>query len=213
MAGKSLSSTLHHGQIGLRREILELIPEFFNVLYDDACLASTDLREIRDHFRRKQLVGKSWLYTQLEGLGLSAQHRAIIIGGWLGFTARSLQLLGPQWILDCDPDSRVAGIAGRFNRFNPGYQRVLMDANVLDYAGADLVINTCTEHMEESQWFEQIPQGAWVALQGTDWPEEDHVMTVASLEEFQGRYPLDLTYAGTLDLDQYRRYMLIGRKS
>ena len=80
------------------------------------------------------------------------------------------------------------------------------------------VINTSCEHIEDfTSWWDTIPKGMLVIMQNNDFDDEDehdHADdTVSSLEEFAKRLNVSETlYEGTLALDKYNRYMVIGIK-
>ena len=83
---------------------------------------------------------------------------------------------------------------------------------------ATCVINTSCEHIENfDKWWAGIPDGMLVIMQNNDFDDEeghDHADdTVTSLEEFTKRLNVsDTLYEGTLALDKYNRYMVIGYK-
>jgi len=85
---------------------------------------------------------------------------------------------------------------------------------------ASCVINTSCEHIEDfDNWWNDIPKGMLVIMQNNDFDEdhEDHddtvVNTVSSIEEWSKRLNISETlYKGTLALDKYNRYMVIGYK-
>ena len=82
---------------------------------------------------------------------------------------------------------------------------------------ASCVINTSCEHIVDfDKWWAGIPKGMLVIMQNNDFDDEDHEHaedTVSSLEEFSKRLNVSETlYEGTLALDEYNRYMVIGRK-
>jgi hypothetical protein len=82
---------------------------------------------------------------------------------------------------------------------------------------ASCVINTSCEHIEDfDDWWNDIPKGMLVIMQNNDFDDEDHEHaddTVYSLEEFSKRLNVSETlYEGTLALEEYNRYMVIGYK-
>ena len=83
---------------------------------------------------------------------------------------------------------------------------------------ATCVINTSCEHIKDfDKWWSGIPDGMLVIMQNNDFDDEeghDHADdTVTSLEEFTKRLNVsDTLYEGTLALDKYNRYMVIGYK-
>lgn len=80
----------------------------------------------------------------------------------------------------------------------------------------DTIINTSCDHITPfSKWWDMIPDGKVVIIQNNDFEgaDEDHVNTLSDLEEFKMTAPMkELYYAGELQLQKYRRFMLIGRK-
>ena len=80
------------------------------------------------------------------------------------------------------------------------------------------IINTSCEHIKDfDKWWAGIPKGMLVIMQNNDFDDEeghDHADdTVTSLEEFTKRLNVSETlYEGTLALDKYNRYMVIGYK-
>ena len=83
---------------------------------------------------------------------------------------------------------------------------------------ATCVINTSCEHIENfDKWWAGIPDGMLVIMQNNDFDDDEahqHAEdTVTSLEEFSNRLNLsEIYYEGTLALEEYNRYMVIGRK-
>ena len=80
------------------------------------------------------------------------------------------------------------------------------------------VINTSCEHIADfDKWWSGIPTGMLVIMQNNDFDDDEaheHADdTVTSLEEFTKRLNVSETlYEGTLALEKYNRYMVIGRK-
>ena len=83
---------------------------------------------------------------------------------------------------------------------------------------ATCVINTSCEHIENfDKWWAGIPDDMLVIMQNNDFDDDEahqHAEdTVTSLEEFSKRLNLSENYyEGTLALEEYNRYMVIGRK-
>ena len=77
----------------------------------------------------------------------------------------------------------------------------------------DTFINTSCEHIENFEdWFNLIPAGKLVALQSNDYFEiQEHINCVGNLDEFHRQAPLsNIIYEGSLELEKYTRYMIIG---
>tara|TARA_B100000809_G_scaffold25137_1_gene22036 strand:+ start:144 stop:1442 length:1299 start_codon:yes stop_codon:yes gene_type:complete len=94
------------------------------------------------------------------------------------------------------------------------------DKEMITDGAPSCVINTSCEHIEDfDDWWNDIPKGMLVIMQNNDFDEdhEDHddtvVNTVSSIEEWSKRLNVSETlYEGTLALDKYNRYMIIGYK-
>ena len=92
------------------------------------------------------------------------------------------------------------------------------DKEMITDGAPTCVINTSCEHIEDfGEWWSGIPKGMLVIMQNNDFDDEeghDHADdTVTSLEEFTKRLNVSETlYEGTLALDKYNRYMVIGIK-
>ena len=77
----------------------------------------------------------------------------------------------------------------------------------------DTFINTSCEHIKNfTDWFKLLLPGKLVALQSNNYFEiDDHVNCVNSLDEFKQQAPLNnIIYEGSLELEKYTRYMIIG---
>lgn len=94
---------------------------------------------------------------------------------------------------------------------------MLKDANDLDYRQLNAqgaVVNTSLTDMPGQQWFDRIPAGTLVALQGRD---HDPNRNFRSVQDITERFPLSqVLYTGGLKLKDpqtvYTRYMAIGIK-
>lgn len=97
-----------------------------------------------------------------------------------------------------------------------GVQHMAADANRIDYrqlSDPGLVINTSTNDMPGQDWFDHIPPGTLVVLQGRDNVDRSY----PSPESLLAAYPMEtVLYSGTMDLEdpetQYQRSMIIGVK-
>jgi hypothetical protein len=94
------------------------------------------------------------------------------------------------------------------------------DANDLDYRQAtppSIVINTSVNDMPNTGWFDSIPDGTWVAVQGRNHVSSGAANDYASLAAFDQAYPLGQTLTlDSIELEdpevKYSRWMKIGIK-
>ena len=177
----------------------------------------------KDAFSSGQVGSKIWLCEQLEHL-FDNIDTVWIYGGWYGITAFLLQSRGKltiDRIRSYDLDPTCESVADMINE-NWVYQdwkfkAHTTDCNTLIPTSVDLIINTSTEHFDTMEWWDNIPSGTHVALQGNNMPHDDHVIHSTSLDDFCHLYPLDkIIYRGELDFVYptwgFTRYMQIGIK-
>ena len=177
----------------------------------------------KDAFSSGQIGSKIWLCEELEKL-FDQIDQIWIYGGWYGLTAfllRSRNNIKIKEIVSIDIDPSCEPIADMINE-NWVYQEwqfkaKTADCNRLVPATADLVINTSTEHFENKGWFNKIPKGTAVVLQGNNMPHEDHHVHSSSLAKFKKAYPLSKTlFSGQKDFVypdwKFTRFMVIGVK-
>lgn len=175
--------------------------------------------DIANAFNHKQVACKLWARdTLLEAAGKSYQ-RIVVLGGWYG-------ILSAMLLEDCrfeiamaesyDIDASVEAVAGTLNAaFADRFRAVTADMYAIDYAslGADLIVNTSCEHIEDLRsWLDLIPPGTRVLLQSNDYfSEPTHINCVESIDAFSDQAQLStLDFAGALPTKKYTRFMLIG---
>lgn len=176
-----------------------------------------------DAFSSGQIGSKIWLCEQLEKTGWTSEL-TYIYGGWYGMTAFLLLSRGNFTVnqiqsLDIDPICET--IADKLCE-NWKYNEWIFKAYTLDCNGyvrgnPDLIINSSTEHFETMDWYNNIPTGTHVVLQGNNMNHDDHTSNINSLDEFTSQYNLSsVNYVGELDFTYtnwgFTRYMMIGTK-
>jgi hypothetical protein len=97
------------------------------------------------------------------------------------------------------------------------FKAFTQDCNNYEGQFGDLIINTSTEHFDSTEWFNRIPRGTRVILQGNNMPHDDHVIHSETLEDFKKQFLLsDIMYEGAKKFQypdwSFTRYMLIGVK-
>lgn len=177
----------------------------------------------KDAFSSGQIGSKIWLCEELERTAWTS-NLTYIYGGWHGITAflllsRGLFKVDKIRSLDIDPTCEY--IADTINE-NWVWQEWKFKAFTQDcnnYSGqyGDLIINTSTEHFTGRDWFDRIPKGTRLVLQGNNMKHHDHHANSNSLQEFQQSYPVSFTvYAGEKKFQyptwEFTRFMIIGIK-
>ena len=91
------------------------------------------------------------------------------------------------------------------------------DAETINDTTPSCIINTSCEHIEDfDAWFNSIPKGTLVIMQNNNFVEHDDetvVNTIVDEDAWSDKLNLsNVIFKGTLNLEKYDRYMVIGRK-
>lgn len=191
-----------------------------------------------DCFSRGQLQSKMWLISELKKLNIEL-GTVFLCAGWYGTLATMLFESGIPItsIRSFDIDDSCRSIAETFNRpwvtDNWKFKASTMDINNIDFNMhtyevvrsngtvceltdiPDTIINTSCEHIENFEnWYNKIPSGALVILQGNNYFEvTEHVNCSKNLKDFSNMCLMKNTlYEGELVLPKYNRFMKIGIK-
>jgi len=187
------------------------------------------LRVDSDAFSAGQVLSKTWAAEQLEITVKEIKLnplRIFVLGGWynlLHFILAVRNNIKIEYCRSVDLDVFASHNANIINNAwhydNWRFRAYPGDANTIDFTleKINCVINTSTEHFKSDQWFNNIPSGTLVLLQGNDLPLNDHVRTPLNLEDFNARFSLSTVYYSDKKLFDfktisYNRYMLIGIK-
>lgn len=175
-----------------------------------------------DSFSNGQIASKIWLCEELEKLNWTSDITHIY-GGWYALTAFLLLSRGNfkvNYIESFDIDPKCEYVANMINenwKFLKKFRAYTRDCSQLIEGNRDLIINTATEHFPSLDWFNNIPSGTRLVLQGNNMAHDDHFVHSESLDSFKQTYPLSsIEYAGTKDFSypefSFTRYMIIGTK-
>jgi hypothetical protein len=183
-----------------------------------------------DAFSHGQIQSKIWLCNELEKF-IHANLKIANLGSWYNLVAFMLLTRNAgryQHILGIDIDPAAKEIADQITeawRIGKDYkvENIIADANLVNLAGYDLVINCSPEHMESNDWFDNLEYGTMVCIQSSDVETNDDdvwkcVNPNKSLEDLAIKYPLSkYLYSGEKEIrytvdNGYKRFMLIGIK-
>lgn len=194
-----------------------------------------------DVWSKGQLESKYWLIETVNNLFVQRHIGTIfVLAGWVG-SLSAIIFKEAQFSFDkirsFDIDPECAAIAETINRTqvmdNWKFKASTLDIRTLTYNGdhytsiksngdivelydnPSVIINTSCEHIEGFEsWWNSIPSGKLCVLQNNNFRHiPEHINCVDSEKEFQLLAPMsDVLYSGTLPLEQYQRYMLIGYK-
>ena len=180
---------------------------------------------VEGSFTKDLLISKLWLWEEiskvLDELDIDHVNAVYVLGSWTGGVGMILAAkrfptstiinvdLDPGWITVSQE------IADRMG-FQDLVQHMISDANDIDYRQAlppSIVINTSTNDISGGRWFDNIPKGTIVVLQGRDSAGSSHRWD--SLDDFVRDHPMqEVLFQGQLPLQDpqttYHRYMVIG---
>jgi hypothetical protein len=175
-----------------------------------------------DAFSHGQISSKLWLCQELEQLAWTS-NTTHVYGGWYGlvsFLLLSREKFQVNRIESFDLDVSCEHMANLINEnwLRQGkFKAYSEDCNGPMLGSPDLIINTSTEHFSSLAWFDKIPKGTRVAVQGNNMPHDDHVVHSNSLTDFAKQFKLaDVAYSGSKDFKypewSFTRYMIIGTR-
>lgn len=172
--------------------------------------SSTDLIE---SFRPNQIKCKKWLVEELANFKMSYQN-VLVLGSWNSCLLWELmnEYCDVDWFtfLDVNPVHHAdRDVYFKVNGLEKNYHSLTMSAtDFSDHEGFDLIINTSCEHMPD------IPAvyGPTYALQSNNYTSiREHTNCVKSAKQLAKQNNITKTmYTGSLDMDHYERYMVIG---
>jgi hypothetical protein len=167
-------------------------------------------------------LGKLWLLTTLNRLGLDEFDNIYVLGSWYGSFGPYLLYknikFDTAYLVDIKPKNtewtqqlnRQLGIEDKIIA-------VTQDCCDTEFVGDRiLVINTSTNDISNTQWLDNIPPGSVVAIQGRDGQPDNPDNLHQTLESFDRAYPLaEELVLDTIELDgadgqTYKRFMKIG---
>lgn len=198
------------------------IIDFTNAMYDPNVFDFISKEEIRDALSSGQLLSKKWLVDRfIHKLGFEWVYSddpkvpVLVVGGWVGLLAQSLNHAREAFIVDSlDISVKATKVASRVMAGGKG-RAILGDMYDFDYSNYQVIVNTSAEHIPDvTAWSNKIPLGTSVVVQSNNARNIfEHVSCVDSAEELVDL--LDLTevhFAGYITFPMYTRFMVIGKK-
>lgn len=187
----------------------------------DAIRNSEDRDRTLESFWGGQLKSKTWLIDVLEKHYHISNVEIVIHGGWNGVLASLLfnSTIGIKHITSIDMDPSCEKIASTINKRQEiagKFKAITGDMCDYDYTGTNpyYIINTSCEHItteQYSRWIENIPEGCKIVLQSNDYSDlEEHINCHNSLQDFEKWAKIKVEHAEELQLEKYKRFLLIG---
>ena len=174
------------------------------------------------------VFSKLWLSRELKNVlqqqNIDSVPVAYILGSWYSNLSTILRRTGVpiEKIVDVEQRGEWLETGQQLQQSMniQGVEHMQADANRIDYRQLQqpgIVINTSTNDIADHGWFDHIPSGTIVVLQGRDSVPAGAEHTYNSPEDLLQMYPLEqVLYSGTWDLEDpetpYQRSMVIGVK-
>jgi hypothetical protein len=173
-------------------------------------------------FSKDLQLSKIWLIEELAKIKNNFSS-VYILGSWHGNLGLLLSAskISAALIINVDIDnnslSKSRNVSAKYDLKNIKHLQV--DANKLSYKRAtksSAIINTSADDVPDQGWFENIPAGIIVAIQGRS-NNPNSVNQFSNLEDLEKQFPMSQTfYKGQITLTDpetdYQRFMIIGRK-
>lgn len=167
-----------------------------------------------ESFRPGQIKSKSWLVDEVCNFNME-WNNVLVLGSWNSILLWELfnEQAKVTWFdfVDTDPTCHYhRDLYFEQNELKKNYSNIIMDATEFsDHKSYDLIINTSCEHMKD------IPavNGPLYALQSNNqFDLEEHINCVKSPEQLATQNRItDVRYKGELDLNNKKRFMVIGQ--
>jgi hypothetical protein len=177
-----------------------------------------------DAFSSGQVNSKLWAAEKLEWCvkeHITDPLDIYVLGGWYSLLHFILKVRNNIKINSCrsfDLDPSACSVANAINNTwelqDWAFRAYPQDINTIDYpVSVNCVINTVTEHVKGTAWYDRIPNGTLCLFQSNNLQHSDHINIVSSIEELEQKFPLAETFfTGSKCMDSYTRYMTIGKK-
>ena len=171
-----------------------------------------------DAFWGGQMKSKEWLIDNLEPF-VTKPSRIEIHGGWVGVLASMLfqSNIPARYIASVDIDPLCEHVATMMNKIEEQdgrFKAITGDMCTIPVHG-DIIINTSCEHITQEQyntWLERMPINSLLVLQSNNYKIDEHVRIASSIDEFAEQSKIQVLWQGELQLQLYKRFMIIGKK-
>lgn len=191
--------------------VAEHIPAFMDALYQPEALKYVTKEELRDMFHSNQIKSKSWVLEKVEELDLNKNLKVLVVGSWAGFATLCLQKMGFADLTEVELDAKCLAISQ--NVVN-NVKRFHTDINAFaDINNYDVIINLACEHISNDYWFRRLNPDKLLILQSNNLVIPEHTNICNNISDMIQKYPMKNTkFYGTLILEGYNRFMMIGTK-
>jgi hypothetical protein len=171
-----------------------------------------------DAFWSGQMKSKEWLISNLEPF-VTKPSRIEIHGGWVGVLASMIfqSKIPARYIASVDIDPLCEHVATMMNKIEEQdgrFKAITGDMCTVPING-DIIINTSCEHITQEQyntWLERTPINSLLVLQSNNYKIDEHIRIANSVDEFVEQSKIQVLWKGELQLQLYKRFMIIGKR-
>ena len=171
-----------------------------------------------DAFWSGQMKSKEWLIDNLEPF-VTKPSRIEIHGGWVGVLASMIfqSKIPARYIASVDIDPLCQHVATMMNKIEEQdgkFKAITGDMCTVPVHG-DIIINTSCEHITQEQyniWLGRMPINSLLVLQSNNYKIAEHVRLAESVDDFAEQCKIKVLWQGELQLQLYKRFMIIGKK-
>ena len=171
-----------------------------------------------DAFWSGQMKSKEWLIDNLEPF-VTKPSRIAIHGGWVGVLASMIfqSKIPARYIASVDIDPLCQHVATMMNKIEEQdgkFKAITGDMCTVPVHG-DIIINTSCEHITQEQyniWLGRMPINSLLVLQSNNYKIAEHVRLAESVDDFAEQCKIKVLWQGELQLQLYKRFMIIGKK-
>ena len=173
------------------------------------------IKSIINSVNDNQENSKNWILTKSNDyFRLFDNPKICVAAGWYGHLADKLRQYTNEKIISFDKDPETKFIGNKL--YNDVWFKVESIEN-FEFKSFDIVVCTSCEHLEQSVIDDMINKcrnGALIILQSNNYFQiYDHINCHNNVDDFVKTLKLEeVLYKGSLDLDKFKRHMVIGIK-
>ena len=181
----------------------------------DGVTTDRQVKSIINSINDNQEQSKNWLIEKsVEYFTYFDKPKVCIAAGWYGSIANKLKKYLDNGVITFDKDPQCKTIGQKLYK---DVNFATAEIEYFNFTTYDIVICTSCEHLKQkviNDMLGRIKKGALVILQSNNWFDyETHINCHNSIIDFEKTLNLDkILYRGTLKLEKYDRYMVVGIK-
>ena len=174
------------------------------------------VKSIINSLNENQEKSKSWLIEKSkEYFDFFDNPKICIAAGWYGHLADKLRPFTNEKVLSFDKDPNTKLVGSKL--YNDVWFKVETIESFEKFKKFNVLVCTSCEHLEQKvidDMLKKTRKGTLIILQSNNYfAIKDHINCHNSVKEFNQTLHLEkMLYNGTLELDKFDRYMVIGIK-